>query len=188
MQIYTRLTHHLMRKTLASALLLFTAILPAHAVQFFDTFNFAPNATGVFNFAPNATGVFATASNKNIAINRTASIQVTWNVVTFSPALVSSTEGVLSPLPAGPALLRIPKLLNGKSRLDPTSRKSVFSITEKVLIPASVIARARAAGAIQISYERSFIPAGKGNVVFNITGSASAGFSISREALSFTDK
>jgi hypothetical protein len=66
-----------------------------------------------------------------------------------------------------------------------------FTVTEHVLIPASIVAKARAAGASQIFYSRQFSPGpflAVATAEFNITGSAGAGLSISREALSFTDK
>jgi len=170
MQKHTCSAYCMMKKSLLCALLLAAAILPTREAQ------------AIVN---------ATSTTRNIAINRTASVQVRWRVSipvgtsNFTSLPVSSSQGVLS-IPNGPALLRIQRTVSGLA----VKAGSFFTFTasENVLIPASVIARARAAGANQIAYERSFIPGGKGIVLFNITGSAGAGFSISREALSFTDK
>jgi len=172
MQNHTCSTHLMIRKILICALFLAAAILPAQEAQ------------AVVN---------ATSTTRNIAINRTASVQVRWrgsftppptnNVATSIP--YSSPQGALS-IPNGPVLLRIQRTVGGLAVL--TGRSFIFTVSENVLIPASVIARARAAGANQVAYERSFTPGGRGTVLFNITGSAGAGFSIFREALSFTDK
>jgi len=133
----------------------------------------------------------ATSSTKNVAINRTASIQVTWQitVIPATPTQVTSTQADFGPVPAGPLFLRVPKSISGLA-VPPTrfSNSAFLTLSETVLIPASVIAKARAAGVKQIIYERTFTPGGKGGVILNITGSGSAGFSISREALSFTDE
>jgi len=136
--------------------------------------------------------VNATSTTRNIAINRTASVQVIWRGSfipntnnTASSIPDSSSQGTLS-IPNGPVLLRTQRTVGGLAT--PAGAFFIFTASENVLIPASVIARARAAGANQVAYERSFTLAGKGIILFNITGSAGAGFSISREALSFTDK
>jgi len=57
-----------------------------------------------------------------------------------------------------------------------------FTASENVLIPASVIARARAAGANRIAYERTFRPGGTGSVLFNITGAPDFPFRVKRSA------
>lgn len=170
MQIHIYSAYHIMRKTLACALLLTAMMLSAQEAQAF---------------------VSATSVTKNIAINRTSSVQVTWQiaVVPATPVQVVSNQATFGPVPPGAVLLRVSKQIGGLA-VPPTqfSNNALLTVSETVLIPASVIAKARAVGAKQIVYERSFTPGGKGGVTFNITGSASARFSISREALSFTDK
>jgi len=170
MQNHTYSTHRMIRKTLICALFLAAAMLPAQQAHAF---------------------VNATSTTRNIAINRTVSVRVTWKIVVAVGAAtqVSSTQATFNPIPAGPSLLTVSRTIGGLTTPGiPNINSSTLTVSETILIPASVIAKARAAGAKQISYERSFTPGGKGGVIFNITGSAGAGFNISREALSFTDK
>ena len=158
----------MIRKSLVCVILLAAAILSAQEAQ------------AVVN---------ATSTTRNIAINQSASVQVKWQVGVATPVgtPVNSPQGTLS-IPAGSVLLRINRTVSGKTTVPQGPNSSIFTANEALLIPACVIAKARAAGINQISYERTFTPGGKGTILFNITGSAGAGFSISREALSFTDK
>jgi len=170
MQIHIYSAYRIMRKTLLCALLLTAVMLSAQEAKAF---------------------INATSITKNIAINRTSSVQVTWQiaVVPATPVQVVSNQATFGPVPPGPVLMRVSKQIGGLA-VPPSqfSNNALLIVSETVLVPASVIAKARATGAKQIVYERTFIPGGQGGVIFNITGSAGAGFSISREALSFTDK
>ena len=134
------------------------------------------------------TDVTATSLTHNVAVRRTASASVSWQVFLFGLAgpTVSSSRGVFL-TPAGAVIGSVNTLLT--KAIAATTTQTLFS--EQLLIPASIIAKANSLGANQIIYQRSFVDATStvggitGFLVFNITGSAGAGFSISREALSF---
>jgi len=130
-----------------------------------------------------------TVLNRSIAINQTASVTIPWKVVTTATGPVTSSQAAFL-TPAGSVLKLVNTPLNGPSFIHAGEAFPSFRATESLLIPASIIAKARAAGANQIKYSRIFNDGQPAAVSFfiNITGSAGAGFNISREALSFTDK
>ncbi len=129
--------------------------------------------------------------NSNIAMKHTASVSVTWNLTLLANAgpIVSSSQGVFR-TPTGQTLgtVNIPLTANV------LNNAASVSFKESLLIPASIMAKAQGLGASQILFQRVFTDANSsiglplGSLTLNITGSAGAGFSISREALSFTDK
>jgi len=134
-----------------------------------------------------------TPLNRSIAVNRTTSVIIPWKVVTTAAGPVTSSQAAFT-TPAGTILKLVNTPLNGPSFIHAGEAFPSFQATESLLIPASVVAKARAAGASQIRYSRLFLdfntnpPGAPVIFIINITGSAGAGFSISREALSFTDK
>jgi len=172
MHIYT--ANHMIRKTLICAMLLAAAILPVREAQAVIT------------------GVTTIPASRNVAIRHAASVSLTWKVSAFDllnftglgPS-VSSQQGVFR-TPAGQTLgsVNTPLITTG------TLGGVFVLIKEQLLVPASIVARARSLKANQIQYIRVFSSGttAQGTLLLNITGSAGAGFNISREALSFTDK
>lgn len=170
MQTHTYMTYRKIKRTLSHTLLLVTtvfAIQPAYAAIVAST----------------------TLLNKNIAVNQPSSVTIPWKVVTTGAATVSSTQAAFM-TPGGTVLQRVNTQMSGSSFIHAGEAFPSFQTTEALLIPASVVAKARAAGATQLRYSRVFSDGQPGTISFliNITGSAGARFSISREALSFTDK
>jgi len=130
-----------------------------------------------------------TVLNKSIAVNQSISLTIPWKVVTTATGQVTSTQSAFM-TPGGTVLKVVNTQLNGLSFPHPGEAFPSFQATESLLIPASIVAQARAAGATQLRYTRIFSDGQPApvTILINITGSAGAGFSISREALSFTDK
>jgi len=169
MQHHTYSTYHMIRKALIFAVFLAAAILPVQDAQAIIL------------------GVTAIPSNRNVAINRTASVSLTWKIVGAPvKTSVASQQGVFTA--AGQTLGSV------NTSLAATGNVTSVFIKEQLFIPASIVAKARGLGATQILYQRRFLdgatspPGFLGSLTLNITGSAGAGFNISREALSFTDK
>jgi len=169
-------TYARIKKTLVCALLLAAAMLPTQTVH------------------ADIVSVTATPSSRNVAINRTTSISLIWNVASNGPSgtLANSTNGVFQNPVNNTIIGTVNKVLSGITTPPPPG--SLIRFSEQVLVPASIIAKARKLGINSLLYTRIFsdnfstmVP-GNGAITLNITGSAGAGFNISREALSFTDK
>jgi len=169
-------TYVRIKKNLVYALLLTAAILPAQKAH------------------ASITGVTTTPSSRNVAINRTASVSITWRVTGPLVTFVSSPQGqFVNPIDATTlGIVNTPFTKTGLGGAGALAVTSSVSFNEQLLVPASIIAKARSLGLSQIVYRRFFSDSGMqpggGSITLNITGSAGAGFNISREALSFTDK
>jgi len=174
MQSYTYLTYRTIRKSLICALFLAAAMLPAQQAH------------------ASILSVTALPASHNVTVNHTASVAIMWNVTGGGQGplgpVVSSQQSFFG-IQGGQGFIILKNVNTPLSKTNPGSASLL--IREQLLIPASVIAKARKLGAIQFSYVRNFndgnLPK-SGTITFNITGSAGAGFNISREALSFTDK
>jgi len=137
-----------------------------------------------------------TTLGQNIAVNQSASVSIPWKVVTTGAGAVTSSQAAFAipgqgqaPSPVVLQLINTP--LNGSSFIHAGEAFPSFQSNETVFIPVTIVAKARAAGATQLLYVRSFSDGQQPATVtflINITGSAGSALSISREALSFTDK
>jgi len=162
------------RKLLIYVLFLTAILIPAQQAQAF-----------ILSVTPSP-------SSRNVATGHTFSTSINWNVVgggqgPLGAAVTSQQSAFFIQTGQGTVILA-----NVNTPLNKTNPGAIsLLISEKILIPASVIAKARSRGVNQFFYARLFSDGNKpatGTMTFNITGSAGAGFSISREALSFTDK
>lgn len=168
------LTRHSTGKVLLLVLCLTSIAFPAQQAQ-----AFIQNAT-------------PTPASRNIATGHTFSASITWNIAgggqgPLGAAISSQQSAFFIQTGQGQVVLKNVNTPLNKANPGATS----LLIGEKILIPASIIAKARRQGASQIFYARVFTDGSlpvTGIMTFNITGSIGANFSITREALSFTDK
>lgn len=142
------------------------------------------------NTEASVTSVSATPTSQTVPFGQSSSRSLIWNVTDNSSpgtSTVSSNGGTFRDVCiTGTALGAISTPLSSSK---PGSFGNTFhNISETVLVPSSVVIRAQQSGASAVFYERTFTPGFGGNTGcerFDITSSAAAGFSISREALSF---
>jgi len=162
------------RKLLTCVLFLTVVLIPAQQAQAFIL------------------GVTPTPSSRNVVAGHAFSTSINWKVVgggqgPLGAAVTSQKSAFL--IQTGQGTVVLANINTPLNKVNPGAPSLLIS--EKILIPASIIVKARNHGVKQFFYVRLFsdgsIPA-TGTMPFNITGSAGAGFSISREALSFTDK
>jgi len=174
MKIYLNSGYVMTRKLLICALLLTAIVLPTQQAQAF-----------ILSVTPNP-------SSSNVAIGHTFSTSINWNVVGGGQgplgATVTSQQSAFF-IQTGQGNVTLANVNTSLNKANPGAPS--LRIRERILIPASIIAKARSHGVNQFFYARVFsdgnLPV-TGSMPFNITGSAGAGFSISREALSFTDQ
>lgn len=130
----------------------------------------------------------------NVALNRTARIQVTWRMTTDAGPTVESPSGVLSD--GSNVFLTVNRYLStkaGRAGTDPATgqiRSQTVSLRETLILPSRVLSRAYGQSATRLYYNRQFSDA-NGSLslvmVLNITGSSAAGFSINGLVLRFED-
>jgi hypothetical protein len=146
-------------------------------------------------------GLNVAPSSQNVAIGQTGTVTVTWTVV--NSLLTPSTTSTVTSFGAFvPSCTLTPPFVLGTptnpilSSTVPTAGATTIThnVIDTVIVPAELIQRARDAGLSTIFYLRRFFvpptieaadPGRFACVGLNITGSAGAGFSVSREALSF---
>ncbi len=129
------------------------------------------------------TVVTATPASRNVALNRSTSVNLTWSAATTSAGTVtvSSAKGEFR-APGGALLGTVAKPLS-QTVTGPTTA----SFTEAILVPADVIQRAHKEGFDQLRYERSFTDgaAATGQITLHIATASAASFGITRLALAF---
>jgi hypothetical protein len=146
-------------------------------------------------------GLNVAPSSQNVAIAQTGTVTVTWTVVNslLTPSTTSTVTSFGAFLPSctltPPFVLGTPTNPVLTSTVPTAGATTVtHSVVDAAIVPAELIQRARNAGLSAIFYLRRFLvpPTIEGGdpgrfacVTLNITGSAGAGFSVSREALSF---
>jgi hypothetical protein len=148
-------------------------------------------------------GLNAAPSAQNAAIGQTATVTATWTVVN-SLLVPSATSSVTSFGAFVPSCTLTPPFVLG-TPTNPVLNSTVptagattvtHSVIDTVTVPAELIQRGRDAGLSTIFYLRRFFvpptievadPGRFACVALNITGSGGAGFSVTREALSFDD-
>jgi hypothetical protein len=146
-------------------------------------------------------GLNVAPSSQNVAIGQTGTVTVTWTVVNslLTPSTTSTVTSFGAFLPS--CTLSPPFVLGTLANpvltsTVPTGGATTVtqSVVDTVIVPADLIQRARDAGLSTFFYLRRFFvpptieaadPGRFACVALNITGSAGAGFSVSREALSF---
>ena len=130
----------------------------------------------------------------NVALNRTARIQVTWRMTTDAGPTVESPSGVLSD--GSNVFLTVNRYLStkaGRAGTDPATgqiRSQTVRLRETLILPSRVLSRAYGQSATRLYYNRQFSDA-NGSLslvlVLNITGSSAAGFNINGLVLRFED-
>jgi hypothetical protein len=129
------------------------------------------------------TSVVATPSAERVALGRTTSVAIRWNVTTnvAGTATVMSSAGQFRS-PGGDLLATVNQSLS-QSIAGPAT----VAFAETVNVPADVIERARRSGADHVLYRRSFTDgtAASGEVVLQLAGATASVFGVSRLALSF---
>ncbi len=135
----------------------------------------------------------ATPPPRLIVLGQPTTLSVVWNVVRSTGLgcgpTVSSSQGLVHANDGnGPVLLTVPTTLSRTQACPNAPATTSFTFNESLFIPADVVQRAHKLGAPNLVFERAFsdgITSVTGTVYLQITGSAAAGFSISREALQF---
>jgi hypothetical protein len=130
----------------------------------------------------------------NVAINRSARIQVRWTLNADTGPQVSSPQGVLEDA-TGRRYLTVPRLLSAgiASALSPAGALQAQTVrfAEGVSIPAAVLAEAIAGGVNRLFYRRTFTDGSGSSLTIslpvNITGAGAAGFAVNYIGLRFDD-
>lgn len=146
--------------------------------------------------------VTPTPSQRNVALATANAFSVTWTVVrnnapnTPPPgATVTSSQGVFTDA-TGNVLGTVPTVLSQTQGVPPPGAgpppPTTFFFHESVQVPQQVVYRAFKAGITFFYYTRVFTDSGGltstlGRMVLNITGSAAAGFNLTRLSLRFDD-
>ncbi|GEM_PF-6400263 len=128
------------------------------------------------------TSVSPSPTSAQAALTNTTSIAVGWNVVSSAGGNVGSVQGVFRGS-GGEVLGTVNQPIN-KSIVGP----GVATFSETIQVPTDVAYRAHKMGLANFLYERSFNDGGgaaAGAVTVHITTTSSAGFGISRLALTF---
>ncbi len=137
--------------------------------------------------------VIPTPATRPVALGQPTTLSIVWNAARSAFGncgdTVSSLQGVVhAGNPNGPVVLTVPTNLS-KTIPCNLNAGAIFTFTESVFIPADIVQRAQRSGASGLVFVRQFdnSPGSPftGEVQLPITGSAAAGFSVSREALQF---
>ncbi len=140
------------------------------------------------------TSVTTLPATKNVPVNRSTSISLTWRVQSDLSGLITitSTGGrfrVNNPID-GPVLGTVSKTLS-QSVNSAAAAPVPADLFEAVLVPASVMFQAHKLGFNVVFYERNFsdgaIGSGGGSITLAIGSAGASDFGISRMALQFDD-
>lgn len=141
--------------------------------------------------------VTAVPGTANVAVGRTNTVYITWQVTRlqypgFCGSTVSSPSGQLTSASGGTVYQTVPVLLTQTQVCSgPAGTPTPFTFRETLQVPASVIAAALRQGQATLRYTRTFSDGfsnSTASVTLAVTGSAGAGFSLSRLALSFDNE
>jgi len=128
------------------------------------------------------TGVTASPAAERVAVARTTTVALRWNVATDAPGTVTSAAGEFR-TPGGTLLGTV------NQPLSQSVTGGVAVVPETVRVPADVVERARREGSDRVLYRRSFTDgvAASGEIVLHIAPTGAAAFGVSRVALAFDD-
>lgn len=147
-------------------------------------------AVGMGGLAPafgTVTSVQVTPTQANVVFNRSARLELRWQVRTDSGPYVQSDQGSVED-GAGNVYLVVPRPLSA-----PGAGGQTLQLTETLAIPAAVLLRAFDNGVRRLYYRRDFrdgsgtAGALGGTAVLDLSGAGAAGFAIDSLRLAFAD-